>query len=252
MNEITIKKSGNGKNLVLMHGFCASAEIWAGLACELEKNFTLLTVEFPGHGNNFSPVSSFTLPELALSLREVLQKNGVEKYSLVGHSLGGYVGLALAEIDEKNVENILLFHSNIFADSAEKQAERDKAADFIRNNGAELFLSMFVPKWFAPQNIGMYSADIQNIIKSASRHSGEVFVQYLSAMKQRKDYETWVKNTKIPVHFIAGRDDQAIPFVISSKQMQIARFSKSLILDNVGHAGMYEAREKTANFIASL
>jgi len=79
----------------------------------------------------------------------VLTKNEIEDAFIIGHSLGGYITLSLAEHHPKLVKAIALFHSSAFSDSEEKKETRNKVIDSIKKYGALPFIDTFVPGLFS-------------------------------------------------------------------------------------------------------
>jgi pimeloyl-ACP methyl ester carboxylesterase len=248
--ESRLEITGSGEtDLVLIHGFAGSPRIWENIAPQLSRKYRLITAELPGHGACSLENRSFSIKEIAEKLHQTLNETGINRFHLVGHSLGGYVSLALAEIAPDKTESLTLFHSNVFADSPEKQEEREKTAEFIRTNGAEAFLKLFVPKWFAPDNVPKYADLIADLVKNALEYEEHVFVNYLLAMKNRPSYEKWLTETSVPVHFIVGLNDQAVPFSVSEKQVQLNPRSETFISETAGHMGMYEDTNKVVEFL---
>jgi pimeloyl-ACP methyl ester carboxylesterase len=77
-----------------------------------------------------------------------LEERDVKSTIVIGHSLGGYVALAMAALDEEFCKKLALFHSTVYADSDEKKANRDKVIGFVTQNGVAPFIQTFVPSLF--------------------------------------------------------------------------------------------------------
>ena len=103
---VTRSKGGLGTPIVLIHGFASDATAWAALGTHL-KHRPLIRIDLPGHGR--SPklrIDSFA--DLVKEARRAFDGLGVETAHLVGHSLGGAVGLALADIRPKRLSSLTL------------------------------------------------------------------------------------------------------------------------------------------------
>ncbi|HHB93203.1 MAG TPA: pimeloyl-[acyl-carrier protein] methyl ester esterase [Thioploca sp.] len=85
-----IKQQGQGKPLILLHGWGFNGDIWNGIAGELAKNWLVYQVDLPGHGK--SPISEYSLPILTKQLMNELPNNAV----WVGWSLGGLLAMNIA------------------------------------------------------------------------------------------------------------------------------------------------------------
>ena len=89
---------GTGETIVLIHGYLESAEIWSGLAHKLSKKFRIISVDLPGHGRSDIFGKSNSMEFMARLIKVLLDKLGIEKVFLTGHSLGGYITLAFLEL----------------------------------------------------------------------------------------------------------------------------------------------------------
>ena len=108
------------KNVLFLHGYLESKEIWKELAERL--NFSVITLDLLGHGANSQDDFS-TISEMAQAVMSRLRGQNVLSYSVVGHSMGGYVALELFEKDE-NCQEVVLLNSNFWEDSDEKKRDR--------------------------------------------------------------------------------------------------------------------------------
>ena len=89
--RIAYTSSGKGRAIVLLHGFLGSASIWEQTKNALSKQFKVICIDLPGHGESdcFGYMHSMEL--MAQSVKAVMDKLRFKKYVLVGHSMGGYV-----------------------------------------------------------------------------------------------------------------------------------------------------------------
>ena len=103
---VTRSQGGTGTPIVLIHGFASDATSWAALGAHL-KHRPLIQIDLPGHGK--SPklrVDSFA--DLVKRVRRAFDGLGVERAHLVGHSLGGAAGLALADTRPERLASLTL------------------------------------------------------------------------------------------------------------------------------------------------
>lgn len=98
---------GEGPPLVFVHGFLNDASVWSGVIDELEGDFRCIAVDLPGHGRSpGNGPGTYGRDDVLDDIRRVLDECGVEQSVLVGHSLGGYLSLALAIEDPDRVTGI--------------------------------------------------------------------------------------------------------------------------------------------------
>lgn len=120
-SEIFYETFGKGSAIVLLHGFLESSTMWKPLIPQLSKNNTLVTIDFPGHGKSdvISKIHSMEL--MAVVVNAILQHVQISTATFIGHSMGGYVTLAMADLFPEKVERIILLNSTAIADLEEKK-----------------------------------------------------------------------------------------------------------------------------------
>ncbi|MDX6635118.1 MAG: hypothetical protein QOF06_1321 [Solirubrobacterales bacterium] len=97
-----------GSPIVLIHCFSCAMNWWDGMAPMLERNHRVITVDLLGHGGSEKPGSGYTPPNQATVVAEALERLGVSNATVVGHSLGGSVTVALSEQDPKLVARAVI------------------------------------------------------------------------------------------------------------------------------------------------
>ena len=90
-----IADSGKGdKCVVLLHGYLESMYVWDYFAHLLTPSVRVITVDIPGHGISEVKGEVHTMDMIADVLAEMLKSLDIERVTMVGHSMGGYVALA--------------------------------------------------------------------------------------------------------------------------------------------------------------
>nr|AMP48268.1 alpha/beta hydrolase family [uncultured bacterium] len=124
---------GQGRPVVFLHGFLLDSQGWSFFRPD-EKQFQSIFIDLPGHGKSADELpDEIGLNFFAEAVCEVLRSLHVRTYDLVGHSMGGYIGLQLMQSDCPP-EKLILFHSNHWADSEERRANRDRVGPVVRQN----------------------------------------------------------------------------------------------------------------------
>lgn len=90
------KKAGGDLNLVLLHPSSGYGRMWELTAGDLDPRFTLYAPDQRGHGDSGRPDGEYSAEELARDLRAVVEKLGLRRIVVGGHSLGGRVALVFA------------------------------------------------------------------------------------------------------------------------------------------------------------
>jgi pimeloyl-ACP methyl ester carboxylesterase len=238
--------------LLLLHGFAESRAIWQDFTAPLPTHYRVLAPDLLGHGNNIENIREYSMEVQARYVAEQLQQEGSNEVLVVGHSMGGYVALALAEAYPELVSGLVLFHSTALPDTEEKKANRDKNQDFVRRHGVQKFMSSFIRPLFSPANRDQLQ-HAQEFLENIGKATPEATVLGgLEAMKNRPDRTEVLRTAQFPVLFIGGKDDVAVSIESLLPQLALPAQSHALLLANVGHLGYLEKPEVTRQAVLSF
>jgi pimeloyl-ACP methyl ester carboxylesterase len=127
---------GKGKEaVVFIHGWTCDLTFWRGQAPVYQRHRALL-VDLPGHGQSDKPDVSYTQERFARAIEAVMQKAGVDRAVLVGHSMGGPVALTFVRLFPSKAKAIVLVDSFVPQppkDEAEKAATAARMAPFLKS-----------------------------------------------------------------------------------------------------------------------
>ena len=236
---------GKGDPVVLIHGYLESLEIWDGFAEKLARKYRVISVDLPGHGQSGIYSSMNTMAVMADSVKAVLDHLSIGRAVMVGHSMGGYVTLALADIFPEMIIGFCLFHSHALPDPEEKKLNRDKEALLVKEGKKSKFIKLNIANAFASDHQDSFQQQIGWAREIALKTSDKGIISALAGMKSRPDRRDVVKNSVEPVMIIAGKNDYYIPFNVYEEHFKLASKSTVLILENSGHMGFIEEREKS-------
>lgn len=235
---------GAGKAVVLLHGFGEDKSIWNEISASLSASHQLIVPDIPGSGNAaMLGGENIGMGDYADSLFAILQKEGVEQCTVIGHSMGGYIALAFAEKYPQMLYGLGLFHSSAYADDDAKKETRKKGIEFIKANGVDAFLKTSTPGLFMDASAS--KANIDDLLQKSKLFKPGALIQYYEAMIARPDRTHVLKNFKGPVLFMLGAHDKAVPFEQGLEQSNLPGESHIHVLRNSAHMGMLEEREKS-------
>jgi pimeloyl-ACP methyl ester carboxylesterase len=254
--SIYYRIEGSGQPVMLVHGFSEDGTVWENQVAALNNQYQLIIPDLPGSGqsSNINPEStkSWSMEYFAECLLAILQEENIEKLTMIGHSMGGYITLAFAEKYPEKLQAFSLFHSSAFADSEEKIATRRKGIKFIRENGPQKFLEQSIPNLFSEETKKQRPELVQKILSRFTNFSAESLVSYYEAMILRPDRTSVLKNFSHPVQFIMGKFDSAVPLEQGLQQCHLPGLSYIHILDHSGHMGMWEESDLSNGFLQSF
>ena len=250
--SVTFSDTGKGRVVVLLHGFLGSHHIWENTISELSKSYRVIAIDLPGHGTTDCFGYVHTMELLAKCVKAVMDSLRLKKYVIIGHSMGGYVGLALADLYPDNLKGLCLFHSSAYADSEEKIQIRTKAIEFVKENGVASFLKTTIPGLFSENFREQHKEVIDQLITASSKFSKGAIIQYYQAMIARPERTKIFTFFRNPILFIIGERDNAIPLDQSLKQCHQPFISDLHLLPEVAHMGMLEDEMNCNNIIQAF
>ncbi|MES2775442.1 MAG: alpha/beta hydrolase [Bacteroidota bacterium] len=254
---ISYSDTGSGQIVVLLHGFGEDSHIFDRQVAFLKDRCRIIVPDLPGSGasvtsGGLSPEEAnlcSSIDAMAECIAALIQSISGTPVVLLGHSMGGYITLAVAEKYPERLKAFGLLHSTSFADSEEKKAGRKKSIGFIQEHGAFAFLQTAIPALFAEGYQREHPAEVAGLVESGKQFTKEALVAYYNAMIDRPDRSDVLRGSKMPVLFVLGTEDKAVPMEDTLKQVHLPDVSYFHVLENVGHMGMWEATGQMNSFI---
>lgn len=249
---ISVDRHGSGPiPVVFLHGYCEGNWVWKNLLPHLPEEWTCWLIELPGFGNSEQlPVNltaDITLADIGEMIRNELVCRSVHQPWIVGHSLGGYVALAMADTNPVDVSGLILFHSSPFADPPERRRIRDQVIAFVQNYGPKPFLFSMSEGLFRERGPAWrYFSD------HADGVSAESISVYARMMRDRPDRSSLVVQGRIPIGIVAGRFDRLIPLATVEQMAALHPSVRVEELTASAHVGMLEEPDASAKILISL
>lgn len=240
--KIFYRSEGAGKPVMFVHGFGEDGSVWDKQIEYLKDTCYLIVPDLPGSGQS-EMINDMSMEGMAEVLHSIIHEEMPPEgfaWTVIGHSMGGYITLALVESYWNHVNTFGLFHSSAFADTEEKKETRKKGIEFIKQHGAFEFLKTATPNLFSPNSKSQIPNSINEFINSLANFSSVSLIAYYNAMMKRPDRTNVLKDSKNPVLFVAGEHDNAIPLNDILKQCHLPEKSYFHALKKSGHMGMME------------
>jgi pimeloyl-ACP methyl ester carboxylesterase len=248
MNQILYKNtkisyydSGKCAAVVLLHGFLENQKMWQDLVPELSKKYRVVTIDLLGHGETECLGYVHSMEENAEVVRAVLSKLRIRKAVFVGHSMGGYVALAFAELYQAMVKGLVLQNSTSKADSEERKANRNRAIKAVKKEYTA-FVRLSIANLFSEENREKMTDEIEKVKLEALKTPLQGIVASLEGMKIRKDRETLLQSATYPILLILGKKDGVLNYEDNLKQIE--NTAVKLVTFPDGHMSHIENRQE--------
>ena len=244
--KISYSEAGKGSSIVLLHGFLENQTMWQDLVPELSEKYRVITIDLLGHGGSGCLGYVHSMEENAEVVRAVLSKLRIRKAVFVGHSMGGYVALAFAELFPENVRGLLLQNSTSKADSEERKANRNRAIKAVKKDYTT-FVRLSITNLFSEENREKMTDEIEKVKIEALKTPLQGIVASLEGMKIRKDREVLLGSETFSMMLILGKKDGVLNYEDNLKQIE--NTNVKLITFPDGHMSHIENREELKNVV---
>lgn len=176
------KKTGHGPVVVLIHGFLLSLDYWHDVQRDLEKHYTVVSVDLLGFGRSPKPkTNQYTLEEQVHHLHETLAHLGITQCILVGHSMGAVAATSYANHYPEQINTLLLYMPPIFLSSSQAHLSISQTNSLYRLGLYSSYGRILWPPLRILMHIAPYAtkAPLKHIAKSLrySSHRSRVLSQ---------------------------------------------------------------------------
>jgi len=177
---IRLHRIGSGPPLVLLHCLGVTHRLWEPLA-PLAKRFTLISYDFPGHGEAPLPAAPYGVEELADQLAAVLRREGIARAHIGGLSLGGLVAQRFAAAYPDLTDRLIL------GDTTPRYPDEMRAmwvtrAAAARRDGVASLVPGLLKIWFTPDFLAADPPAVRFVRETLSACDGEAYALACEAL----------------------------------------------------------------------
>lgn len=234
---VSYSDTGKGTSIVLLHGFLENQSMWDKYITTFSKKNRIITIDLLGHGETECLGYVHTMEDNADAVHAVLAELRIRKVILVGHSMGGYVALAFAELYPEYVKGIALLNSTARADSEERRVNRDRAIRAVKQSFIN-FISLSIANLFSEGNRERLVNEIESVKNKALKTPLQGIVASLEGMKIRNDREVLLHLTTFPKLLVLGEKDPVLQH--DETKQQVENTKVQLVVFPDGHMSPIE------------
>lgn len=240
--------AGIGDRVVLLlHGYGESLDVWDDFAGVLGKELRVVRLDLPGSGfSDWGEREAIDIDFMASVAADLLDKLGIERCTVVGHSMGGYVAVAMADLYASKVERLVLMNSTPYADTPEKVALRMREIELVGQGKKELLVRVNSARGFAPANVRKFSEQIDELAEQIMLTPDAAIMATLRGMSARADRSAFFASLTIPVLVFLGRHDAYISPEAAEKMISEFANAEFFFGENSGHTSFVEEAAATA------
>jgi pimeloyl-ACP methyl ester carboxylesterase len=264
-HELAYMDSGAGPTVMFIHGLLGSNRNWSHLVSRLEASHRVLVPDLFGHGASDKPMGDYSLGAHAATLRDLLDRLGIAKVTLVGHSLGGGIALQFCYLFPERVDRLVLVSSGGLGRSVSPLL---RAATLP---GAELVLPVIASRWVRGRLEGLGAAlgslgwrppaDVREAWRGfTSLGDADSRRAFLATTRAVIDpggqtvtaHDHLPMETALPALVVWGTRDRMIPAWHATTAHEAIRGSRVVLFEGAGHFPHLEDPERFARVLADF
>ena len=214
--SISYIDAGKGdKTILLVHGLASNAGFWRYAIAELSKNYRVIAVDLPGYGKSGKGAYPYSMTFYANQIKRFADELKLDKFILVGHSMGGQIGITFSLKYPERLEKLVLAspagveefeqgEGDWLRSVMTKNGVKKTTEDVIRRNLANNFYSWNDKwEWMVEERVRMIKAkDFDEFCYTV--------VRSVNAMLDEPTFDK-IKNISVPALIVYGKNDGLIP-----------------------------------------
>jgi len=205
MQDIFVGDTGSGTPLVFVHGFLGSTDMWSPQIEYFKEYYRILTPALPGFGKSKTLKSCDTIECMAKAILKSLEKKKVERFYLLGHSMGGMIVQEIAKLAGKKILKLICYGTGPSGNIPGRFETIDQSRKNLKINGLESTAYRIAKTWFIEEDKAKYFYLCENAGKQRSIEAAD---NGLIAMKNWSGVDN-LKNIKNKTLIIWGNQDKA-------------------------------------------
>ena len=205
MQDIYVGDTGEGFPLVLVHGFLGSSKMWEPQVNFFKKHFRVITPDLPGFGKSNKAKPHNNIQSIADLLLDCLEEEKIDKFYLLGHSMGGMIVQEMAKKAGENISKLICYSTGPIGEMPGRFETVDQSRENLKKKGLEITAKNIAKTWFIKGEDAKYF-DI--CIDAGKQTSTEVADNSLVAIKNWNGVDT-LKNIKNETLIVWGDQDKS-------------------------------------------
>ncbi|GIQ99780.1 MAG: hypothetical protein CM15mP7_3070 [Pelagibacteraceae bacterium] len=208
MNDIYVDDIGEGFPFVLVHGYLGSSEMWTFQKEFFSKHYRVIIPALPGFGESHNVKSLDSINKMAKEIINVLDQKKIDKFNLIGHSMGGMIVQEITKLIGDRVNKLICFATGSIGEIPGRFETIDETREKFKKDGTEVSFSRVPKKWFVKGDKDKNYFLCKNAVKDVSLEAAD---NALLAMKNWRGKED-LKNIKNETLIIWGDKDTSYNF----------------------------------------
>lgn len=239
--EMAYEVEGSGPAVLLLHGFPFNRSLWSEQVEALSKDYRVITPDLRGFGETGARGDEpATMQELAEDVAALMDELDIERFTLGGLSMGGYVAFAFYRRFPLRVRSLILADTHPQSDTEEARQARERQATEALQKGMQVIVDQMLPKLLTPETISGRKDVTERLRAMMSGTDPRGAAAALRGMAERPDQTYLLPRILAPTLVVVGREDQITTLKDAEVMHREIRGSRLEIIESAGHVSNLE------------
>jgi len=260
VNKLKVSYTDEGPDnapvIILIHGFPLNKSMWNKQVEVLIENYRVIAYDVRGHGSSEAGTEDFSIELFANDLLALMDELKIERATLCGLSMGGYIALNAMGNYPKRFDALILCDTSCAADTSEAKEKRLMTIESIDKNGIERYANESLKNLFAAESFVTNRESIVWVKEMITDTPVKTFSSTLIALTKRKETCDKLSRIEVPVLILVGKEDKITPPDVALLMQKSINGSQMYIIEHAGHLSnienTYEFNNQLLNFIDSV
>jgi len=231
---------GEGTTLLFLHAFPLNRSMWQPQVEAFSNDYQVISVDYRGFGESKFVDGHYFMELLADDIFALSRHLSLQKFVLVGLSMGGYVAFAFYRKYPQLVQALILADTRAEKDNKQTQNKRKKMAQDAIRRGSE-----YIADLMTPDLLGAFTQEhnpelVQQVKEIIASNDARAIANAQLGMAARQDSTATLKSIPKPTLLIVGEEDKLTPVHFTEKMQKQIRNSEIVVLPNSGHLANLE------------
>ncbi|MDA1330870.1 MAG: alpha/beta fold hydrolase [Proteobacteria bacterium] len=228
----------SGPWVVLSHSLMCDLKMWGAQIDALKSHYRVLAFDTRGHGGSEAPEGAYTLDQLAIDAKALLDRLDIKNPHWIGLSMGGMIGMTYAIKFPNSFASLVLCDTTSRMPLEAQPALRERIA-IAKKEGMKALVSGTMERWFTDSFLSQPRPEIEFVASLIEKTPVAGYVGCCHAISQINCTER-LAEIKVPIKIIVGDSDVGTP-VSMSKEIQAAAPGSSLtVIEGASHLSNLE------------
>lgn len=243
--QVAFEDSGYGEPLVFVHGFPHDRSLWSQQRIALASRARCIALDLPGFGES-ETMADASIDGYADVVIGLLDHLGVERATICGLSMGGYVALGCWRRHASRVSGLILCDTKAGADTDEAKAKRNDAIAQVEQHGVPALAANQITGMLGKRTRESNPSLVQWMRAMMDRQPADGVVAALRALRDRPDATPLLPTITVPTLILVGEDDAITPPAESKRLLDALPEAARAQLDIIAGAGHASCVERPA------